>query len=616
MLIKKFIAPAEELSDVGLQAISMDRLGKFVALTGKNGAGKSRVLTKLKSYIDERNQYYPQINQLRRHIVGYQNALDNSPAESPDHIQWRKEMLDTEQKLKVATERIFTDQITFSVHAFVPKQLNLEDAKNFNKNQMQSFAEQAKSPGLNNFNSFCFAYIERTQERNWNVTHPDTELETSEIERVKASYEKLITLIKQLLKTRLGRSLDGDPTLFSKSLAQANLSDGQKVLIQLAVALHAQDSKLDNTVFLLDEPENHLHPSALIEFLDTLEVVAPNAQFWIATHSVPLLAHIASKEPMSIWYVEEGAISNAGSKPEKVLHGLLGNDEQIAHLNNFTSLPAQYAALTFAAESLFPPKTIGGGEGDPQIAQIGELLSFDESSPIAVLDYGAGKSRLLSGLDSLAKEQGKELRKCLDYYAFDTFDTDKPHSEAAIAAVYGNSEKKHFLNEDAYFSSKDDGVIDVVVMCNVLHEISAQEWLKLFSGQSLIIRALHDEGTLLIVEDQRIPTGEKAHQFGFLVFDTAHLKTLFAITEADILAGLFRTQDHRGDGRLKAHWICKALLGRINSDTRKQAVEQLITTAKTKIHQLRTAEPDYKVGQLHGFWTQQLANAILVKETL
>lgn len=616
MLIKKFVAPTDELADVGLQDINMDRLGKFVALTGKNGAGKSRVLTKLNQYINQRNQFFPQIHFLNQNLVYYQYAIKSNPPENPHQAAWSNELVRHEQMIKFATERVFSTTSTLGVLPFVPKQLNLRDAKDFNKNQLKQHAELAKNPGLGGFESYCFAYIEKTQERNWNASHQDATQEPTEIAATKDSYTKLVALIDELLKAKLGRSIDGDPTLFNKPLAQANLSDGQKVLIQLAVALHAQNGKLDDTVFLLDEPENHLHPSALIEFLDSLEKVAPNAQFWIATHSVPLLAHIANKEPMSIWYVEDGAVSNAGSKPEKVLHGLLGNDAQIANLNNFSSLPAQYAALTFAAESLFLPKTVGGGKGDPQVAQIGEMLSFDESNPIAVLDYGAGKSRLLAGLDSLAKEQGKELKNCLDYYAFDTSNADKPDSEATIAAVYGSSDNKHFLNEEDYFSNKDDRVIDVVVMCNVLHEISASQWLKLFSDKSLINRALKDNGTLLVVEDQRIPTGEKAHEFGFLVFDTAHLKTLFSIKEEDISAGLFRSQDHRSDGRLKAHWIDKSLLGRITSDTRKQAIEELIATAKTQISKLRSEAPNYKVGQLHGFWTQQLANAILVHETL
>lgn len=616
MLITKFVVPADEAASLDLQAINMDRLGKFVALTGKNGAGKSRVLTQVKTYIDLRNQHLPQKDGILNQILAHQNAIKDNPPESPNQANWRNALVQLEQNLVWATERIFSTTPILGVLPFVPKQLNLTDAKNFNKNQLQQSAEQAKKPGLNGFEACCFAYIEKTQDRHWNATHQDATQEPSEIAATKDSYTKLVTLIEMFLKTKLDRSMDGDATLFNKSLALANLSDGQKVLIQLAVALHAQDAKLDKTIFLLDEPENHLHPSALIEFLDALERVAPSAQFWIATHSVPLLAHIANKEPMSIWYVENGSVSNAGSKPEKVLHGLLGNDEQIANLNNFSSLPAQYAALIFAAESLFPPRTVGGGQGDPQVEQIGGILSFDESKPIAVLDYGAGKSRLLAGLDALAKEQGKELKNCLDYFAFDPSNADKPHSEAAITAVYGRADNKHFLNDEAYFSNKDDGVIDVVVMCNVLHEISACEWLKLFGTKSLINRALKDSGTLLLVEDQRIPTGEKAHQFGFLVFDTPHLKTLFSIKEADSLDGLFHSKDHRGDGRLKAHWISKELLTRMTSDTRKQAIDELIETAKNQIKQLREEEPNYKVGQLHGFWTQQLANAILVKDRL
>lgn len=60
MLIEKFIVPASELADAGLQSIEMSRLGRFVALTGKNGAGKSRVLSKLNMYTTQRNQHVGQ----------------------------------------------------------------------------------------------------------------------------------------------------------------------------------------------------------------------------------------------------------------------------------------------------------------------------------------------------------------------------------------------------------------------------------------------------------------------------------------------------------------------------------------------------------------------------
>ncbi len=151
-------------------------------------------------------------------------------------------------------------------------------------------------------------------------------------------------------------------------------------------------------------------------------------------------------------------------------------------------------------------------------------------------------------------------------------------------------------------------------MCNVLHEIPPNEWLTLFSQDSLIYRALKESGYVLIVEDQRIPTGERAHQFGFLVLDSPHLRTLFGITSADIGKNLFLSHDFRSDGRLKAHLISKSLLGRISSETRRKAISELQATAKDQIRRTRLQPPSYLIGQMHGFWTQQFANASLYLE--
>ena len=151
-------------------------------------------------------------------------------------------------------------------------------------------------------------------------------------------------------------------------------------------------------------------------------------------------------------------------------------------------------------------------------------------------------------------------------------------------------------------------------MCNVLHEIPPNNWPTIFSPLSLIGRALADKGFLLLVEDQRIPVGELAHEYGFLVLDTSHLRTLFGVSVQDNEAGRFRCDDARGDGRLKAHWIAKSLLGNISATAVRSAIGQLAETAKSQVRRLRTEEPSYGNGQLHGFWTQQLANAALFLE--
>ena len=180
-----------------------------------------------------------------------------------------------------------------------------------------------------------------------------------------------------------------------------------------------------------------------------------------------------------------------------------------------------------------------------------------------------------------------------------------------INANFSDTNIRYFNSREDFFSHKNDGSIDVVVMCNVFHEISPSEWPNLFSQQSLIIRALQNDGYMLLVEDQRIPVGEKAHKYGFIIPDTSHLRTLFKIKSEDNDNGRFSVNDARKNGRLKAHLISKSLLMQLTSETVKQSIDQLRQTAKDKIKHLRDENPTYSNGQLYGFWMQQFANATL-----
>ena len=612
MPINKFFVPANELTDVGLQEIKMLKLGCFVALAGKNGSGKSRILNKLDWYSGQRNDYTKDSANIDRNILTYRERIHNLPDDDLSQANSHGELNRLSNQRTIASERIISN-ITpaFGVLHFLPKKLELVDSRQSSKASLQGYYDSAKSSTFEHFHSLCFSYIQKVQDRQLNVTHPNNSFELSIKQEAVQEYENLNSLLKLLLQAELGRTIDDDVTLFGKPLADTGLSDGQKVLIQLAVALHAQKGKLDNTVFILDEPENHLHPSVVIEFLEKLTDIAKSSQFWIATHSVPLLAYIAHKEPMSIWYVEDGKVSNAGSKPEQVLQGLLGDDEQIGNLSAFTSLPAQFATVRFAMECLTNPKVSANGKGDHQVAQIGNLLDFSASSVKSVLDYGAGKCRLLQGLAEIAEERGRILTDLWSYFAYEPSPENKEYNLEIINSIYGDSENRIFLNQDEFFNSKEDKSIDVVIMCNVMHEIIPNEWLTLFNKDSLIYRSLKDSGSVLIVEDQRIPVGEKAHKFGFLVLDSSHLRTLFSIKDDDCKKGLFEVFDYRNDARLKAHKISKEILLRIDAESRKCAINGVLVSAKEKIKKLREAKPDYKNGQLHGFWTQQFANASL-----
>jgi energy-coupling factor transporter ATP-binding protein EcfA2 len=577
----------------------MTRLGRFVALAGRNGAGKTRLLKQVEACLQQRHARFSDLANLSRQISGYSDSIKSHP-HHPNANSWRNELT----ALQMATLWIQVDPaISCRPLRFVPKKLQLTDPASLNGNGLKAHFDRANTANVEAYHETVLPYIQHRQDRWWNATHQHSTLGAAKRAEEVGSYESLRTLIAALLDADLNRNVDGGATLFDSPIAQAQLSDGQKVALQLATALHAKGQELDDTVFLLDEPENHLHPAITIDLLDRLAKAAPNAQFWIATHSVPLLAHIHSLDPMALWFMDKGGISHAGRHPKTVLNSLLGDEDRIARLHAFTGLPAELARIQFATECLAVPKVVNGGEGDPQVNQIASVLSnLTSGGKLAILDFGAGQGRLLEGL----AVETEQIADTVDYYAVDASAKNEAACREVIRTFYGSDEGRYFHDEDGFFSAKNDGSIQVVVLCNVLHEILPTEWLSLFGKTSLIRRALAPDGYVLLVEDQRIPVGEKAHQYGFLVLDTPQLRTLFGIKEEDKAQFIW---DERRDGRLKAHLIGTALLDRITAESRSGAVEQLHVQALKKIKEIRGQDYSYANGQAHGFWTQQLANA-------
>jgi hypothetical protein len=356
----------------------------------------------------------------------------------------------------------------------------------------------------------------------------------------------------------------------------------------------------------MDEPENHLHPSVIINTIERIRKCVTNGQIWIATHSIPLLAHF---DPSFIWYVENGKIKHAGKIPEKVFQSLLGNADEVSKLQDFISLPAQYATSRYAFDSLFEPHSVTTGPNDPQTYQIrGELLKLSSTGKLRILDYGTGKGRLISNIIDIDENDQSKLLENIDYIAYDKYSADKEQCKSVLSKAYKDSDKRYFNDFDSLLSVYDKGTFDVIIMCNVLHEIDPKDWLSLFKEGGTISKLLSDNGILLLVEDQQIPIGEKAYTKGFLVMDTPHLKELFKIKESDTDFCYF---DQKNDGRLKAHLIPKRYLIRIDENSRKKAIESLSDTAKENILKIRNGTCSYQNGKLHGFWTQQFANAQL-----
>jgi hypothetical protein len=239
------------------------------------------------------------------------------------------------------------------------------------------------------------------------------------------------------------------------------------------------------------------------------------------------------------------------------------------------------------------------------------LLADFGKVPKCVVDYGAGRARLLAALAEGYTPGADELplSTALDYVAVDPGDDDKTECENVIAKVYGNGGDRRFDDVGAVRTKKGDHFADVVVLCNVLHEVDPRDWPQLFHPASGIGALLKPNGVILIVEDQRMPVGEKAHPKGFLVLDTVALRSLFDATPAQI-----SRSDADADGRLLAHVVPASMLARVTAGTIRKAIEEVAGAAQTEIRKLRCGDAgsaSYKHGLRHAFWTHQFANAQL-----
>ena len=616
----------------GLEDIYMNRLEQIVLLTGKNGSGKTRIIDKIilslagkpgGSALANVNQ---QVKERRENIKNYEQGLENM-ADSLKNISDQDAIDRTERKMANNRSTIegWENQIdqykaiinwglletsetadSYSAQQFVPKNLELFDSNEYAKSSLLKSADAINQVGVSALPAGTLAKIQVIQNKWFSATHPKSELSGEERAQAITKYEELKKLVEMFLDTTIGRSSDDEATIFGFPLGQSRLSEGQKVLLQFCLAIYSQETALRDLILIMDEPENHLHPSVIIETLDRVIKCVPNGQIWIATHSVPVLAHF---DPRYIWYVDDGRVSHIGDGAENVLGSLLGDDEEIAKLQDFLGLPAQHSIIKYAHESLLQPHVASTGNDDPQVLQIDSELNSVKEGMLKVLDFGAGKGRLLAGILEAHQPLPSDFAEKFDYYAYDESDEHKESCLSIMKTVYPDYERRYFNDETNIKSDLPSGSFDVIILCNVLHEIDPKIWPEVFDENSIMWNLLSDSGRLLIVEDQLIPTGEKAYQNGFIVLDTPDLKELFSLNKIE-------HSDFRHDGRLKCHRIPKSAFSSVTSITRTKALRHIESTAKKKIRKIRESEPSYENGRAHAFWSQQLSNSILAQSDL
>lgn len=623
----------DKIEQNGLGDIVMDHLKQMVVVVGRNGSGKSRLLAKVRLAVGK--QLTPNDERtLRKSIAEFETSIQHWASEK-DRFKdnnYRIDLVslvrDNEiRKIDENIKKLTRDVARFKVNLedlfltyegdiynraaieFVPKDLNLMDPKNLRQNEIEAAVDNLINVvGVGNLSNGALSFIQDLHSQYWAATHQNTQLTEDKIKKIKSSYDKLQSLVKELLGVEFGSDERGHATLFGFPIGGARLSDGQKIILQLAVALHAHDLKISESIIFLDEPENHLHPASIIDVIDRLKMVVSNGQIWLATHSISIIAHFA--EEASIYYVDGGRVSKAGSAKTEVLESLIGDEERVRRQAEFLEEPIVHAMNTYSTQCLLPPAVVTTKIADPQMKQIRDAIYDLPDKKIKILDFGAGKGRLITNLVETASDLSL-LKTKVDYVALDSDLGNKSECITQIERLYSDGEKRWFKSTQELLVHHNKGSFNVVVMTNVLHEISPRDWGGLFGEGGAVTELLSDAGFLLLIEDQYIPIGELAHEFGFIVLDTVSLKDLFDISGVDdqIIHGLER------DGRLKAHLIPKTYLKRCKPSTVQNSLSAHCVHAKAEIRNYRDAK-DVKASRLFAFWIHQYANTKLALDEM
>jgi hypothetical protein len=194
-----------------------------------------------------------------------------------------------------------------------------------------------------------------------------------------ASYLGFVTVLKEVLPPSLGfmsieiRTPDVVLVTRSGEFLLDSVSGGLSALVDLAWQIHTFSSGNPEFTVVIDEPENHLHPSMQRSLLPSLLRAFPKVQFVVASHSPFIVTSVKDSNvhvleyregevdvelrgiapPLSVYSTYLDQINKAGSANE-ILRNVLGLDSTMPLWvsDELDAIVRKYRARNFNGEQV------------------------------------------------------------------------------------------------------------------------------------------------------------------------------------------------------------------------------------------------------------------------
>ena len=526
----KALPESQVLNTLGQFFIRVDRdilFSNVNVVIGPNGAGKTRFLKAIRALYDK--------------CGGYNVLYGYFPGLSEKRIRMKEQGLPD-----YALSETFTDE-TLSFEDFL-KIIEI-DCEAFLVGLQKFRSKNEKNRNLNAW--------ERINEVLWKLNH-----------------RKLTQQNEELFISQENRP----PEQLSSALSK--FSPGELMLFYMAIFIMLKDNGTRKKVIILDEPEGHLHPSALLDFIRLLLKETSNVDIWIATHSLFVIPEV---EFENLVFINDSCVEKRrGGIYQKILENILGeNNEKTAR---FLTSISHWQCCEFLAECFTSPTVVSRIDSeDEQVKLFRTYIQFRRNWNI--LDFGGGSARL--GLSMLAADP--KMKEHLTYHILDEHPS------------YRGKEFPSFKRIEDLRSRK----YDCIVMMNVLHEVPPQEWPKLFQD---LAKHLKEEAYLVFVEAAILTKGEWPNENGYMVMSEEELQILFGC-QAPLPSICL-------DDRQKSTFVLvkqPRLLSVTNSSV-NEALDQLEKNAWVQLCKCRQGKNYESKPRNYAFWTQQYINARLYNE--